>query len=129
MNKRLLTFSASAAMVLAICGCGTIQENHPMKKPSSITDVHDFLKQTRTYYLATVDGDQPRVRPFGTVMLYDGRLYIQTGRKKMSPDKSPGTAKWNSVLLTAIAGCGFPEHSSTMTGGSRRRRCWKLIPT
>jgi len=44
--------------------------------------VYDFLKKAGTYYLATVDGDQPRVRPFGTVNVFDGRLYIQTGRKK-----------------------------------------------
>lgn len=44
--------------------------------------VCDFLKETGTYYLATVEGDQPRVRPFGTAHIYDGRLYIQTGRSK-----------------------------------------------
>ena len=41
-----------------------------------------FLKDAGTYYLATVDGDQPRVRPFGTIHMYDGRLYIQTGLSK-----------------------------------------------
>ena len=41
-----------------------------------------FLEQAQTYYLATVEGDQPRVRPFGTVLLYGGRLYIQTGKVK-----------------------------------------------
>ena len=44
--------------------------------------VHDFLKAAGTYYLATVEGDQPRVRPFGTIHLFEGRLYIQTGRVK-----------------------------------------------
>ena len=44
--------------------------------------VHDFLKEAGTYYLATVEGDQPRVRPFGTIHLFEGRLYIQTGRMK-----------------------------------------------
>lgn len=44
--------------------------------------VYDFLKQAGTYYLATVEGDQPRVRPFGTILLYDGKLYIQTGKVK-----------------------------------------------
>ena len=44
--------------------------------------VLDFLKEAGTYYLATVEGDQPRVRPFGTVNLYEGRLYIQTGKVK-----------------------------------------------
>lgn len=42
----------------------------------------EFLKAAETYYLATVDGDQPRVRPFGTAHLFEGRLYIQTGKAK-----------------------------------------------
>lgn len=44
--------------------------------------VYEFLKECRTYYLATVEGDQPRVRPFGTVNIFDGKLYIQTGKVK-----------------------------------------------
>ena len=44
--------------------------------------VHDFLKKASVYYLATIDGDQPRVRPFGTINLFEGKLYIQTGKKK-----------------------------------------------
>ena len=45
-------------------------------------EVYEFLKKCETYYLATMDGDQPRVRPFGTVDLFENRLYIQTGRVK-----------------------------------------------
>ena len=45
-------------------------------------DINDFLKKCDTYYLATVDGDQARVRPFGTCKLYEGKLYIQTGKSK-----------------------------------------------
>ncbi len=45
-------------------------------------EVYEFLKACKTYYLATVEGDQPRVRPFGTVDLFEGRLYIQTGKVK-----------------------------------------------
>ncbi len=44
--------------------------------------VYDFLKKAGVYYLATVEGDQPRVRPFGTVNEFDGKLYIQTGKVK-----------------------------------------------
>ncbi|MCR5097460.1 MAG: pyridoxamine 5'-phosphate oxidase family protein [Lachnospiraceae bacterium] len=44
--------------------------------------VEKFLKEAQTYYLATVDGDQPRVRPFGTIHIFEGRLYIQTGKSK-----------------------------------------------
>jgi uncharacterized pyridoxamine 5'-phosphate oxidase family protein len=50
--------------------------------PATMTQVHDFLKKTQTYFLATLDGDQPRVRPFGTINLFEGKLYIQTGRRK-----------------------------------------------
>ncbi len=44
--------------------------------------VYDFLKDAAIYYLATVEGDQPRVRPFGTVHIFEGKLYIQTGKIK-----------------------------------------------
>ena len=45
-------------------------------------EVYEFLKNCGTYYLATVDGDQPRVRPFGTIDIFEGKLYIQTGKVK-----------------------------------------------
>ena len=44
--------------------------------------VYDFLKKTEVYYLATAEGDQPRVRPFGTINEFEGKLYIQTGKIK-----------------------------------------------
>ena len=44
--------------------------------------VEKFLKEAGTYYLATLEGDQPRVRPFGTVHIFEGKLYIQTGKSK-----------------------------------------------
>ena len=45
-------------------------------------EVCEFIEKCGTYYLATVDGNQPRVRPFGTINLFNNRLYIQTGKKK-----------------------------------------------
>ena len=45
-------------------------------------EVLDFLKEAGAYYLATVDGDQARVRPFGTAHIFEGKLYIQTGKVK-----------------------------------------------
>lgn len=47
-----------------------------------MNEVYEFLKACGTYYIATVEGDQPRVRPFGTVNIFDGKLYIQSGKKK-----------------------------------------------
>lgn len=44
--------------------------------------VHDFIKNCGTYYLATVENGQPRVRPFGTINIFEGKLYIQTGKAK-----------------------------------------------
>ena len=44
--------------------------------------VCEFLKAAGAYYLATVEGDQPRVRPFGTAHIFEGKLYIQTGKAK-----------------------------------------------
>lgn len=45
-------------------------------------EVYEFLKKSGTYYLATADADQPRVRPFGTADIFEGKLYIQTGKVK-----------------------------------------------
>ena len=76
--------------------------------------VYDFLKTAGVYYLATAEGDQPRVRPFGTVDLFENTLYIQTGKVKdvakqmvanpkieisaMAPD-----GKWIRVTAQAVA--------------------------
>ena len=45
-------------------------------------EVFDFLKKCGTFYLATEEGDQPRVRPFGAINIFEDKLYIQTGKKK-----------------------------------------------
>ena len=55
---------------------GNYQEDYIMER------VVQFLKEAETYYLATVEGDQPRVRPFGTAHIFEGKLYIQTGKVK-----------------------------------------------
>ena len=61
--------------------------------------VYDFLKEAGTYYLATVEGDQPRVRPFGTVNIFEGKLYIQTGKVK---SVSKQIAENNKVEICAF---------------------------
>ena len=47
-----------------------------------MNEVWEFLKECGVYYLATNDNGQPRVRPFGTAEIFEGKLYIQTGKKK-----------------------------------------------
>ena len=49
---------------------------------NAVERVCAFLDQAQVYYLATAEGDQPRVRPFGTALVYEGKLYIQTGKVK-----------------------------------------------
>ena len=74
-------------------------------------EVCEFLKQCSTYYLATTDGDQPRVRPFGTAEIFEGKLYIQTGKVKnvyRQMKENPkieisGMAGGNWIRLTATA--------------------------
>jgi uncharacterized pyridoxamine 5'-phosphate oxidase family protein len=61
-------------------------------------EVYEFLKKCGAYYLATVDGDQPRVRPFGTVLIFEDKLYIQTGKVK---NVSKQMMK-NSPLMTTL---------------------------
>ena len=50
--------------------------------PENAAKAQQFLKQCGTYFLATVEGDQPRVRPFGTAEIFEGKLYIETGKVK-----------------------------------------------
>lgn len=64
-------------------------------------EVVEFLKKAGVYYLATVDGDQPRVRPFGTSEIFEGKLYIQTGKVK---DVSKQIQANNKVEI-----CAFTE--------------------
>jgi uncharacterized pyridoxamine 5'-phosphate oxidase family protein len=45
-------------------------------------EVQEFLKDAGVYYLATVDGNKPKVRPFGTIEIFEDKLYIQTGKSK-----------------------------------------------
>jgi uncharacterized pyridoxamine 5'-phosphate oxidase family protein len=47
-----------------------------------MNEIYEFLKKARTYFLATTENDQPKVRPFGTINIFENKLYIQTGRKK-----------------------------------------------
>lgn len=63
-------------------------------------EVYDFLKACGTYYLATVEGNQPRVRPFGTIDIFEGKLYIQTGKVK---EVSKQIQQNNKVELCAFA--------------------------
>ncbi len=55
--------------------------------------VYDFIKKCGTYYLATVEKDQPRVRPFGTIDIFEDKLYIQTGKSKPTSKQLEANSK------------------------------------
>ena len=69
-------------------------------------EVYQFLKKCQTYYLATVEGDQPRVRPFGTVNIFEGKLYIQTGKIKDVAKQMMANPK---IEICAFDGNLFPR--------------------
>ena len=79
------------ALCLLVIGCAPKQEKsdspvNPQEYTTSnmegMKTVQEFLQSTHVYFLATVDGDQPQVRPFGTAEIIEGKLYIQTGHIK-----------------------------------------------
>ena len=62
--------------------------------------VLEFLKNAEVYYLATVEGDQPRVRPFGTVNEFEGKLYVQTGKVKSTSHQLAANPKAEICAFT-----------------------------
>jgi len=78
--------------------------------------VNDFLKKAGTYYLATVEDDQPRVRPFGTVNIFENKLYIQTGKVKPTAKQ---LAKNPKVEICAMADGEWIRVSGTLVEDDR----------
>ena len=64
-------------------------------------EVYEFLKKCGTYYLATIDGNKPQVRPFGTAHIFENKLYIQTGKSK---DVSKQMIKNPNIAICAMTG-------------------------
>jgi uncharacterized pyridoxamine 5'-phosphate oxidase family protein len=73
-------------------------------KTNSMQEVYDFLKKCGHYFIATVDGDQPRVRPFGTAVIFENKLYIQTGKKKNVSKQMKANPKIEICALDLEAG-------------------------
>lgn len=82
----------------------------------AVKSVYDFLEKAGTYYLATAEADQPRVRPFGTVLLYEDRLYILTSKTK---NVSKQIALNNKFELSAMAGEDWIRIAGTLEEDNR----------
>ncbi|MDR0385357.1 MAG: pyridoxamine 5'-phosphate oxidase family protein [Prevotellaceae bacterium] len=77
-------FSSLLVFLLVACINESLASNcaDTLKTNKSMQEVYDFLKKCGHYFIATADGNQPRVRPFGTAVIFENKLYIQTGKKK-----------------------------------------------
>ncbi len=101
MNRELGISLADLNAYLKANAEAMLKEIEKREEAQGIEKVYYFLKDATTYYLATVDGDKPRVRPFGTILLRDGKLYIQTGKNK---DVSKQISANPSVEICACMG-------------------------
>ena len=79
-------------------------------------EVQEFLKNAKVYYLATVDGNKPKVRPFGTAEIFEGKLYIQTGKVK---DVSKQIEKNPHVEICAFNGSEWIRVSGKLVRDDR----------
>ena len=125
MRKILLI---AAAMLVISCGsnrgkcggdcakCSKHIAEYKTDNMEGMQKVHDFIKNCGTYYIATVDGDQARVRPFGTIHIFEGKLYIQTGHKK---DVAKQIAADPKVELCAFNGSEWIRLSGTLVDDPR----------
>jgi uncharacterized pyridoxamine 5'-phosphate oxidase family protein len=84
MEKRFVIASLLSLAVLfaGMCGASCAAAENKGDKDAVLKEVYDFLKSCGNYYLATVENDQPRVRPFGSLAIFEGKIYFQTGKIK-----------------------------------------------
>ena len=80
--KKVFSMLVLGIVCLGVGAALAAEEISPEEAKKNMETVCQFLKESGCYFLATVEGDQPRVRPFGTVNIFEGKLYIQTGRRK-----------------------------------------------
>ena len=122
--KRILTLAFAIAATAAAVSCGQSAGNAPgvvpseyqSSNPENMQQVRDFLHKAGVYYLATVDGDQPQVRPFGTAEIIEGKLYIQTGHVKKVAKQIAANPK---VAICAFDGSEWLRITATLVEDSR----------
>ena len=115
--KRVIILLAAA---IAMASCQTVKvtdhSEYQSSNPENMQQVRDFLHKTGFYFLATVDGDQPQVRPFGTAEIIEGKLYIQTGHVKAVAHQIAGNPK---VAICAYDGEKWLRITATLVEDPR----------
>ena len=119
--------TAIIAFLLMLTACGNKQNNTMSTtitpNPQNALRAQQFLKDAQTYFLATVDGDQPHVRPFGTAEIFEGRLYIQTGKSKNVYKQLKANPRPKSAPTRTASGFASSANSSPMSVYRPRRIC------
>ena len=110
-----LTIIILAVLSLLACQNLSAQTKENGKMPMQKT--YEFIKEAKTYFIATVENDQPRVRPFGTIHIFEGKLYIQTGRKKNVAKQLLANGK---TELCALKGNEWIRVSGVLVDDNRR---------
>ena len=91
-------------------------------------EIYDFLKQCGTYYLATVEKDQPRVRPFGTINLFEGKTLHTNGESETSFQANDSQPKVELCAMNGDHGFGSPPRQWRTTEWKPDKICWTIIP-
>jgi uncharacterized pyridoxamine 5'-phosphate oxidase family protein len=102
-----------AVLFVGICGVSYAAAGNDSYREAGMKEVYDFLKGCGNYYLATVEDDQPRVRPFSSLAIFEGKIYFQTGKikdvsKQMSANPKieicayDGKGAWIRVQAVAV---------------------------
>ena len=123
MIFKALISTAICGVALTFCGCQCTTsaqaetQSTESRQEMNMQDVYQFLKDAGTYYIATAEGDQPRVRPFGTINIFDGKLYIQTGKRKNVSQQLGINGK---TEICALKGDEWIRVSGTLVNDDRR---------
>ena len=115
-------FIITLLSLLCLFGCQrgkvqtTIPEDYQSPNQENMQRVRDFLHQTGYYFLATVDVDQPQVRPFGTAEIIEGKLHIQTGHVKAVAHQIAANPK---IAICAYNGSEWLRINATLVEDNR----------
>jgi uncharacterized pyridoxamine 5'-phosphate oxidase family protein len=125
----LLVFSIAASLNMAKAANFVDSLKVNTKKEQSMKEMRevcDFLKKCGHYFLATADGNQPRVRPFGTAVIFENKLYIQTGKKKRVSKQMKANPKIEICALDTPTGTWLRIEATVVNDDRREAKQYVL---
>ena len=111
--------------LLTICPIAQAQTNEKNEE-NPMKEVCEFLKRCGVYYIATAEGDQPRVRPFGTAVIFENRLYIQTGKIKNVAKQMQANPKIEICAYDAYSGAWLRIAATVVADERREAKAFML---